>query len=70
MFTGTSSPAERGSPMRNSPVVNSGNRTQSPVYRQSPKLEAELMELGNLPPSTPQYPSLGRYPHSRGSHYK
>lgn len=55
--------------MRNSPVV-SGNRTQSPVYRQSPKLEAELMELGNLPPSTPQYPSLGRYPHSRGSHYK
>lgn len=53
---GSSSPLSMNSPMRNSPVHA---RTQSPSFRHSPKLEQELLELGNLPPPT-QYPSLPR----------
>ena len=55
---GSSSPLTSGasSSMRNSPVV----RTQSPSYRHSPKLEQELLELGNLPPTPQQYHSLPR----------
>ena len=53
----------RGSPatFRNSPagVRTSSPSIQSPTYRHSPKLEQELMELGQLPPSTthPYYSS-------------
>ena len=51
---GCSSPAGPGSipGTRNSPA--NAVRTQSPSYRNSPKLEQELLELGNFPP-TPHY---------------
>lgn len=66
MGGGSSSPLMMNShSMRNSPVVPTA-RTQSPSYRHSPKLEQELLELGNLPPPT-QYPSLPRNYSSRGS---
>ena len=48
---GATSPLTLDRP-RNSPAAV---RTQSPSYRHSPKLEQELLELGNLPP--PQYPT-------------
>ena len=53
---GSASPAGQGSipGARNSPSSASAVRTQSPSFRHSPKLEQELLELGNFPPS-PQY---------------
>ena len=54
---GSSSPVGPGSipGARNSPAsAANAVRTQSPGYRNSPKLEQELMELSNFPP-TPQY---------------
>ena len=55
---GSSSPAGPGSipGARNSPAgpANAVRNQSSPSYRNSPKLEQELMELGNFPP-TPQY---------------
>ena len=53
---GSASPGGQGSipgAARNSP--SSTVRTQSPSFRHSPKLEQELLELGNFPPPTPQY---------------
>ena len=70
---GATSPLAAGdipSKLRNSPSV----RTQSPSYRHSPKLEQELLELGNLPPPQYQTPpsTLTRgstaYPPARGSY--
>ena len=52
----TSAEIGRGSPasFRNSPVARTTSPSvQSPTYRNSPKLEQELMELGQLPPAAP-----------------
>ena len=50
---GSSSPAGPGSIPCARPSPSNAARTLSPSSRHSPKLELELLELGNLPP--PQY---------------